>query len=158
MRIIAALCAFLFCVFYGFKKSRELKTRVDFLNEITLMLNNFSAEIRFGSPELSELISRENNRFSRLVKDNCTENTDIKDAWENACGQLPKSAEETALLRELLTALSGVGSDGAVMTLAMYSERFSRLEKQASEEYLRKGKALKKIGALCGFAAAILII
>ena len=158
MRIILAICAFLFCIFWGMKKSRELKKRVEFLSEISVMLSNFSAEIQFGNPEISELISRENGSFARLVNENNRELSDIKAAWEKACGTLPKNAEETALMRELLPALPGCGSSGAVMTLSLYSERFSRLEKQAREEFAAKGKALQKIGALCGAAAAILII
>ncbi len=158
MKIFLSLSAFLFCVFCGFKKSGELKKRVEFLKEISVMLSNFSAEIQFGNPELSELFSRENCCFARLVNEHYAKTFDIKTAWENACTELPENAEETALLRELLPALSTSGSDGAVMALSLYSERFSRLEQQANEEYLRKGKALKQIGALCGAAAAILII
>lgn len=158
MRIILSIAAFLLCAFAGIKKSRDLKKRVDFLEEILIMLSNFSAEIQFGTPELSELISRENGSFARLVNENDQELSDIKAAWEKACGILPKNAEETGLLRELLPALSCCSSSGAIMALSMFSERFSRLEKQAREEYWRKGKALKQIGALCGAAAAILII
>ena len=158
MRIFLSIAALFICIFWGIKKSRKLKKRVDFLNEILVMLSNFSAEIRFGNPELSELISRENGSFARLVNENNRELSDIKSAWEKTCEALPKNTEETALLRELLPALSSVGSEGAVMTLSLYSERFSRIEKQAREEFSRKGNAAKKIGALCGIAAAILII
>ncbi|MCH5203334.1 MAG: stage III sporulation protein AB [Oscillospiraceae bacterium] len=158
MRIVLALSAFFICAFIGFNKSRELKKRAEFLDEISVMLNNFSAEISFGTPELSELVDRENGGFARLVNKNFAELSDIKAAWEKACDELPKKAEETALLRELLPAISKSGSNGAVMALSLYSERFSRLYKQAYDEYTQKGGAFKQIGALCGAAAAILIM
>ncbi len=158
MRIFLSIAAFFICAYLGIKKSREMKKRVEFIDEISVMLNNFSAEIRFGTPVLSELISRENGSFARLVNERYKELSDIKAAWESACETLSEKAEETALLRELLPAVSKSGSEGAIMTLSLYSERFSRLYKQAYEEYVKKGKALKQIGALCGAAAAILII
>ena len=158
MRIILALLAFFICAFIGFSKSRELKKRAEFLDEISVMLNNFSAEISFGTPELSELVERENGSFAGLVKKHFSELSDIKAAWEKACDEMPENAEETALLRELLPAISKSGTNGAVMALSLYSERFSRLYKQAFDEYTQKGSAFKQIGALCGAAAAILII
>ncbi len=158
MRIFLSLIAFAVCAYFGMKKSRELKKRVEFLSEIIMMLNNFSVEIKFGNPELSELISRENGCFAKKVNEYLGELSDIKAAWEKACGELPEKWEAAALLKELLPALSKSGSEGAIMTVSLYSERFKRLEKQAAEEYLRKGKALRRIGALCGAAAAILIV
>lgn len=158
MRIYLAAFAFFICSFIGYLKSRQLKKRVEFLDEISVMLNNFMAEIKYGSPELSELISREAGSFARRVKAHYAELSDIKAAWETACAELPKNAEETVLLRELLTAVSKTGSDGTVMALELYSERFSRLYKQAYDEYAQKGRAVRQIGALCGAAAAILII
>ena len=158
MRIILAISAFFICAFIGFQKSRGLKKRADFLDEISVMLGNFQAEIKFGTPELSELISRENGSFARLVQKHFSELSDIKAAWEKACDELPENAEETALLRELLSAISKTNSDGAVMALALYSEKISRLYRQAYDEFTRKGRALRQIGALCGAAAARLII
>ncbi len=158
MRIILSFIAFAVCTIFGMKKSRELKKRVEFLDEIIMMLNNFSVEIKFGNPELSELISRENGCFAKKVNEYLEELSDIKTAWEKACGELPEKSKAAALLKELLPALSKSGSEGAIMTVSLYSERFARLEKQAAEEYSRKGKALKQIGALCGAAAAILIV
>ena len=158
MRIILAVSAFFICAFIGFYKSRGLKKRADFLDEISVMLSNFQAEIRFGNPELSELISREGGSFARLVQKHMTEFSDIKAAWEKACDELPESVEETALLRELLNAISKTNSDGAVMVLSLYSEKISRLYREAYDEFSQKGRALRQIGALCGAAAAILII
>lgn len=158
MRIVLAVCAFFACAFIGYQKSQKLKKRAEFLDEISVMLGNFQAEIQYGSPGLSELISRESGGFARLVGKYYTELSDIKAAWEKACGELPENAEETALLRELLPAVSKTGSDGAIMALKLYSERFSRLYKKAYDEYAQKGRALRQIGALCGAAAAILII
>lgn len=157
MKIILSLIAFAACACFGMKKSRELKKRVEFLDEIIMMLNNFLVEIKFGNPELSELISRENGRFAKKVNEYFKELSDIKAAWEKACGELPENSEACALLKELLPALSKSGSEGAIMTVSLYSERFTRLEKQAAEEYSRKGKAIRQIGALLGAAAAILI-
>lgn len=157
MRIIAALIAFCCCTLEGRRRSLVLKKRVKLLTEILLMLGNFSIEIRCRALTLDELLKSEEGEFARLVTLEKQRGCDIKTAWENACRQLPKNAERT-LLSELGRSFGTSDRAGELQLLEMYSEQLSRLKNEAELSYSQKGKALSRVGTLCGIAAAILII
>lgn len=158
MRIFLALAALSLCVYAGVRKSLSLKKRADFLGEILTMLANFSSEIQLRAPTLDELVENESCSFARAVVEQKANSVDIKNAWESACGALPQKNEEAALLSEFGKSLINSGSAGAREVIAVYSEKIARLEKLAREEYSQKGGAFRKIWALCGIAAAVLII
>lgn len=158
MRILLALAALSLCVFAGIRKSLSLKKRADFLGEILTMLGNFSSEITLRAPTLDELVENESGAFAREVVLQKANSADIKTAWESACAALPQKNEEAALLAEFGKSLINSGTESAPEVIAVYSEKIARLEKLAREEYSQKGGAFRKIWALCGIAAAVLII
>lgn len=139
----------------------KLKNRVTLLNEIILMLNNFSIEIRCRGLTLDELLSGEQNcGFAKLVmqkKADFGDTGDIRSAWSAACEELPKSRERT-LLGELGMSFGKTDKSGQLQLLEMYSVQLSQLKDEAESSYQKKGEALSKIGMLCGAAAAVLII
>lgn len=158
MRILLALAALSLCIFAGIRKSLSLKKRADFLGEILTMLGNFSSEITLRAPTLDELVENESGAFAREVVLQKANSADIKTAWESACAALPQKNEEAALLAEFGKSLINSGTESAPEVIAVYSEKIARLEKLAREEYSQKGGAFRKIWALCGIAAAVLII
>jgi len=158
MRIMAALIALACCVLEGFRQSRSLKNRAVFLGEISRMLGNFIIEIRCSGLTLDELISRADGRFAELVRNGIEGGEDAKSAWEKVCSQLPKNGGEAALLAELGQSIGTSDREGTLRLIELYSERFAELERGAQEAYSRKGKAVMQVGALCGIAAAIIII
>ena len=158
MRILLALAAFALCVFAGLRKSLSLKKRADYLGEILTMLSNFSSEIQLRAPTLEQLVENESCEFARDVAERKANSADIKTAWESACAALPQKNEEAALLAEFGKALINSGMDSAPEVISAYSEKFARLEKTARDDYSQKGGAFRKIWALCGIAAAVLII
>ena len=158
MRILLALAAFALCVFEGVRKSLAMKKRADFLGEILTMLANFSSEIQLRAPTLDELVESEKCAFAKDVASRKANSSDIKTAWESACSALPQKNEEAALLAEFGKALINSGMAGAPEVIAVYSEKIARVEKRARDDYSQKGGAFRKIWALCGIAAAVLII
>ena len=158
MRILLALAALSLCVFAGIRKSLSLKKRADFLGEILTMLGNFSSEITLRAPTLDELVENESGAFAREVVLQKANSADIKTAWESACAALPQKNEEAALLSAFGKALINSGTEGALEVIAVYSEKIARVEKHARDDYSQKGGAFRKIWALCGIAAAVLII
>lgn len=158
MRIVIALAALGLCVYEGIRRSLVLKKRAEFLGEILTMLDNFSSKITLSAPTLEELVAGENCRFAREVAARTAENVAINSAWESTCLAVPRKNEESAVLSEFGKSLINSGSAGAVDVIAVYSEKIARLERQAREDYSKKGGAFRKIWALCGIAAAILIV
>ena len=158
MRIFLALAAFALCVFEGVRKSLSMKKRADFLGEILTMLSNFSSEIALRAPTLEQLVENESCAFARAVVERKANSVDIKTAWESACAALPQKNEEAALLAEFGKALINSGSESASEVIAVYSDKIARVEKRARDDYSQKGGAFRKIWALCGIAAAVLII
>lgn len=158
MRLVIALAALVMCIYEGIRRSLVLKNRADFLGEIHTMLDNFSSKIVLSAPTLEELIEGESCRFAREVAARTSEKIGINSAWESACLALPQKNEERALLSEFGKALINSGSAGAVDVISVYSEKIARLERQARDDYSKKGGAVGKIWALCGIAAAILIV
>lgn len=158
MRFLAALIAFGCCVLEGFRRSRALKNRAVFLGEISQMLSNFLIEIRCSGLTLDELISRADGRFAKLVRGYIDSGEDAKTAWENACSQLSEKGGEAALLAELGQSIGTSDREGTLRLIELYAERFGELERVAREAYSRKGKAVMQVGALCGIAAAVIII
>lgn len=157
MRILAALTALFCCTFEGFRRCFALKKRAANLSEILIMLGNFSIEIRCRALTLDELINGENCAFAQLVRAGISRGENVKDAWENACRTLPKYPERE-LLSELGLSFGTSDRDGQTCLLELYSAQLSALKTEAEQAYSKKGSALAKVGALCGAAAAILII
>lgn len=158
MRLLAALIALLCCAAEGLRRSGALKSRAAFLGEISRLLGGFLIEIRCSGLTLDELIARADGRFAELVRGHIADGEDARSAWESACGELPKKGGEAALLAELGQSLGTSDREGTLRLIELYAERFSALEREAREEYSRKGRAVMQVGALCGVAAAILII
>lgn len=158
MRVLAALIALSCCVLEGFRRRTALRERAVLLGGITQMLNGFPIEIRCSGATLDELISRSEGRFAELVREGIAGGCDVREAWEQACSRSPKKNAETALLIELGQSLGTSDKDGTIRLLEIYAERFSELEREARDNYSRKGKAWVQVGMLCGIAAAIMII
>ena len=135
-----------------------MKNRAVFLGEISQMLSGFLIEIRCSGLTLDELISRADGRFAELVRENINGGEDAKSAWERACSQLTEKDGETALLAELGQSIGTSDREGTLRLIELYAERFSDMDRGAREEYSRKGKAVMQVGALCGIAAAVIII
>lgn len=157
MRLLAAFIALACCILEGFRRSRALKSRAVFLGEVGQMLNGFLIEIRCSGLTLDELISRADGQFAELVRGHIDGGEDARSAWEKACSELPKNWE-TALLSELGQSFGRSDREGTLRLVELYAERFSELESDARAAYSRKGRAVMQVGALCGIAAAIMII
>lgn len=158
MRILAAVIALICCAAEGFRRSAALRERAVFLGEISQMLSGFLIEIRCSGLTLDELISRSDGRFADSVRGFMAGGDSARSAWEHACSGLPKKCGESALLSELGQSLGTSDREGTLRLIELYAERFSALESEARAAYSRKGKAVMQVGALCGIAAAILII
>ncbi len=158
MRVLAAIIALSCCVLEGFRRSRALKNRALFLGEISQMLGNFLIEIRCSGLTLDELIGRAEGRFAEMARGYIEVGEDAKSAWEKACSQLSENGGEAALLAELGQSIGTSDREGTLRLIELYAERFSEMERSARAEYSRKGKAVMQVGALCGIAAAVIII
>lgn len=157
MKAAAALVVLIICIAEGARRSLSLKNRAVFLNEILLMLKKFSAEIRFRQLSPDELIAGAEGKFPEMVRSFLTE-SDIRSAWDKACGKLSQKAPETLLLRELGKSLGNSDREGMVDIISLYSEKIAGLYSEAEADYRKRGKAYLKIGALCGLGLAVLII
>lgn len=157
MRIIAALIALACCVLEGFRRQGELKSRAVLLGEITRMLRGFLIEIRCSGLTLDELIGRADGRFAELARGYIDGGEDAKSAWASACARLPKKCGAD-LLTEFGNNFGTSDMEGTLGLVELYAEKFAELERAAREAYSRKGKAVMQVGALCGIAAAIIII
>lgn len=158
LRLLAAALAFMVGAFGGYRKSRELKEHAVFLSEIASLLERFAVGIKCFKRTSDELLEQENGTFARLVKSYRSEQNDIREAWESACGELPKKNEETALLQELGRSLGASDTESTLRLLERCAERISKLKADADAEYTKRGKAVFQVGALCGIGAAVLII
>ncbi len=158
MRLAAAVLILLCCAFEGMRRSLSLKKRVDFLSEIVSMLTDFAIEIRFRAPTIDELLRKQTGSFARMAEAELENGFDVRAAWERACNAFPRKNEEIALLRELGQSFGGSDSEGELKLLELYTERFSGLRESAEAEYSRKGKALARVGVLCGVAGAVLVL
>ena len=158
MRIAAAALVLLCCAFEGIRRSLSLKKRVEFLNEILSMLTDFAIEIRFRSLTLDELIRAVRGSFGETVRAELASGCDVRSAWENACNTLSDKSEEKGLLSEFGQSFGTSDSGGQLRLIELYTERFSRLRTSAEADYSRKGKALVRVGILCGRAGAVLIL
>lgn len=156
MRLAAAALILLCCAFEGARRSFSLKRRLEFLDEIVSMLTEFAIEIRFRAPTLDELLRTQTGAFARAVESQ-TE-CDVREAWESACSAFSPKMQETALLREFGRSFGSSDSEGQLQLLELYIERFSKLRESAEAEYSRKGKALVRVGVLCGAAGAVLVL
>lgn len=158
LRLLAAATAFAVCVLEGYRRSRELKERAVFLAEISSLLERFIIGIKSFKRTSDELLENENGEFAGLVKGFRSERTDIRAAWEKACGTLPNKREEAALLSELGRSLGASDTESTLLLLEQCGERIAALKAEADAEYSKRGKAIFQVGTLCGIGAAVLII
>lgn len=162
MRIFIALAAFALCFAVGTRKSLLLKRRVTLLEELVRLLNEFAIEIRCTAPTLDELCGQARGSFAEMLRECREESTDIKSAWEKACGQLSQlsccGTEEYEIMLSLGQSLGTCDVQGQLSLLELHSEKLSSVRQAAADEYARKGKLMRSVGALCGIGAAILIV
>ncbi len=161
MRVMLALTAFLLCLATGARKSLLLKRRTAFLEELSRMLNEFEIEIRFAAPTLDILCEKAEGSFADILRE-CRGGSDIKTAWEQACGKLAEMpccrAEERELLLSLGRSLGTCDISGQLSLIELHSEKLNALKREAAEESAKKGKLFRSVGALCGIGAAVLIM
>lgn len=157
MKIIAAVIVFVLCTAEGLRRRFMLKSRADMLNEILTMLNNFSVEINCLALTPDELIKNARGKFAEKVREKRLVLPNIREAWEAACKELPKSRERE-LLSELGQSLGGSDKSGQLQLLNLYSAEILTLKQEALENYRKKGEAFSRVGMLCGAAAAVLIL
>lgn len=161
MRILLAFTAFILCCALGMRKSLLLKRRTELLDELSRLMGEFEIEIRYAAPTLDRLCERAEGSFAEIVRDIRAE-TDIKTAWEQACGRLSAlpycKTEETELLLSLGRSLGTCDVNGQLSLIELHSEKLNALRKAAAEESLKKGKLFRSVGTLCGIGAAVLII
>lgn len=162
MKIIPAGLVFFVCCGTGLLRSMRLRRRLELLSELRQMLAEFSVGISFTAPTLDELAQSACGIFGKLLRGCREELPDIKSAWERACQSLERyswcGAEEAGLLKSLGRSLGTSCAQGQLSLIALYAERLESLERSASEEYERKGKLFRSVGALAGAAAAVLIL
>lgn len=157
MRIVAAVIVFLLCAAEGLRRRFALKKRAELLDEVLVMLNNFSVEISCRALTPDELIANAKGKFAELVREKRTMLPNIREAWEAACKELPKYRERE-LLSELGQSLGASDKSGQLQLLNLYSAEISGLKQEAWENYRKKGEAFSRVGMLCGAAAAVLIL
>lgn len=159
-RHILAAAAFVLCVLAGLGKCRTAKRRCELLSELVRMLSGFSVRIRCTAPTLEELIGEDSGIFAQLVREELRSGC-IRSAWVAACERLRAlpycREEEAALLKKLGQSLGRSDREGEICTLNLYGEQLSALSEAAREEYSRKGRMFRSVGALCGLGAAIMI-
>lgn len=159
MRILAAVMLFLLCSAEGLRRRFALKNRAELLDEILVMLNNFSVEIGCRVLTPDELIQNSKGKFAGLVREKRAALPNIREAWEAACNDLPKYlGRERGLLSELGRQLGASDKSGQLRLLTLYSAEISVLKQEAWESYRKKGEAFSRVGMLCGAAAAVLIL
>lgn len=157
MRILSAVTVFLLCAAEGLRRRFALKRRAELLDDVLMMLNNFSVEISCRALTPDELIVNAKGSFAELVREKRSVLPNIRAAWEAACGELPKSRERE-LLSELGQSLGTSDKSGQLRLLNLYGAEISRLKEEAWESYRKKGEAFSRVGMLCGAAAAVLIL
>lgn len=158
LRILAAIIAFSVCTFEGYRRSRELKDHMEFLEETSLLLERFSIGIRCSGETSDELLESEHGHFARLVKTHKAECGNTRNAWEKACGALPKKNAETALLRELGRSFGASDKESTLRLLERCKAELLALKTAAEADYSKRGKAFFQVGTLCGIGAAVLMI
>lgn len=157
-RILAAAVAFSVCTFEGYRRGRELKDRSEFLTEIELLIEHFSAGIRCSGRTSDELLESERGYFALLVKTFKSDCGDMRTAWEKACDQLSEKREETALLRELGRSLGSSDKESTLRLLERCGAEIAALKTAAEADHSKRGKAFFQVGTLCGIGAAVLMI
>lgn len=158
MRIFAAVIVFLLCAAEGLRRRFALKERAELLDDVLVMLNNFSVEISCRALTPDELIANaKGGRFAELVREKRSKHPNIRAAWEAACEELPKNRERELLIG-LGQSLGTSDKSGQLQLLNLYSAEISRLKDEARENYRKKGEAFSRVGVLCGAAAAVLIL
>lgn len=158
LRILAAAVAFSVCTFEGYRRSRELKDRTEFLSETELLIEHFSTGIRCSGRTSDELLESERGHFAQLVKTIKCDCGDTRAAWEKACDRLPEKREETALLRELGRSLGTSDKESTLRLLERCRTEIAALKTAAEADQSKRGKTFFQVGTLCGIGAAVLMI
>lgn len=159
MRIILAVGAFLLSFAVGMTASWKLKKRREILEQLSLMLGEFSIEMRYIRPTLGQLIQSVGGEFGRFLHRTDDEPPVI---WESACDMLSATGwcnnEEIILLRSLGGSLGTTNTDGQLSVIALHNEKLQLLLEKARQEEQKKSRMLRMVGTLCGVGAAVMLI
>lgn len=153
LRVIAAIAAFALCTYEGYRRSRILKVRVELLTELSALSERIPMGIRSAKP-VKELIGT-SGAFERRVTE-LAEQYDFPTAWEMACELL--SSPERELMSELGRTLGSADRESALNLLESFSAELHRIKTAAEDDYSKRGKAIARVGTLCGIGAAVLLI
>ncbi|MGN0651102.1 MAG: stage III sporulation protein AB [Oscillospiraceae bacterium] len=162
MNILPAAALFAACTIIGLCQSRMLKLRAENLGELEQLCAEISLEMRCTAPPLERLAGSLHGEFAGLLNSELSVGSDIRRAWEDSCEKLGRRGycrlDEQQLLRELGAALGTTSAEGQLKLLELYRGRFAELRAAALEEYSKKGRLFRSVGALAGAGAAVLVL
>ena len=166
LRITACLCIVLIGGICGMAMSDKLKKRRDCCREIQAVLTRISSFIRYRELNVYEIVSelRETSAVKKLkfierLPTSYETGEDFHDSWEEELKRdeyIPE--EEKEVLMEFGKAHRTSDTEGQLLSAEQASERIYNIEKQRSEEYLKKGKLFRSVGVLFGIMAGIMIV
>lgn len=162
MRLAAGLILLVLFAVWGCRKSGILKRRCTLIQELRLMLEQYSIEISCTAPTLEELAMQGQGEFGGILRKCAQDTSDIRQAWSNAVVQLSAlshcGAEEAEVLSQLGQALGTCPAESELSLLRLYSARLDKLWEQAEKISEKKGRLYRSGGVLAGLGAAVLLL
>lgn len=166
LRITACLCIVIIGGVCGMAMSDKLKKRRDCCREVQALLTRISSLIRYREMNVYEIVSelRETSvtqklKFIERLPISYETGEDFHDSWEKelrADENIPD--EEKEVLISFGKTFGTSDTEGQLLSAEQASERIYDIEKQRSEEYLKKGKLFRSVGVLFGIMAGIMIV
>lgn len=162
MRLAAGLIMLVLFAVWGCRKSGILKRRCMLLQELRLMLEQYSIEISCTAPTLEELAKQGSGEFGAILRECAQGTSDIRRAWSAAVEQLAAlphcGAEEAEVFSQLGQALGTCPAESELSLLRLYSARLDKLCEQAEKIAEKKGRLYRSGGVLAGLGAAVLLL
>lgn len=165
MNIVFSLTVIFLGTLAGLHFSRRLKERERLISAIILLVKELTVKISYTNTEIGDMLryaSEEQAYSDLLFVKNCSliqENGDFHSEWEKGVKEQPfLDTRDRELLFALGEKLGETDGDGQLSFLEMTLEMLEKQHEQALEDYRRKGRMYRSVGALCGLALGIMVL
>lgn len=166
MKWLGIFCLFLTSAGLGMYAARSLRTRLRHTRQLSALLTDFAAHIRYQCLPLEDLLHlyAEHPNYSaftfikRVSREFCTE-IPMCILWKDAV-----SADD-AIVPEAKTILTNLGNvlgttdlEGQLAALALHRRQLDELTEQLKETSQQKGELYRRLGVLLGAMLAVMLL
>jgi stage III sporulation protein AB len=166
LKFLGAMLIVVSCGATGIALAESLRKRIDTINALYCLLNDFSISIQYTAPTVWQLLENAYSnpefcklKFLEIFHENFNQTIPFNELWNTSINKdYSLKSEEKDILYSLGNSLGRVGCDESVSNLHLAMDRLKNLHSKAIEDYSKNGNLYRWVGILIGIAVSIMVV